>query len=172
MNKALAFGFSGAAKLDVATLALRQEVRDMCGADKCRQYGKSWMCPPGCGSLEDNAEQLKKYSVGLLVQTVGQLEDDFDYESMEEAGALQKKRFALFARELKQEYPELLALSSGACDLCEKCTYPDAPCRRPGEAAPSMEAFGLVVSDVCTSNGLPYYYGPRTIAYTSCYLLK
>lgn len=172
VKRALDFGFSGAAALDAATLALRPEVRDMCSADKCRLYGRSWMCPPGCGSLEENAVRLQGYTVGLLVQTVGQLEDDFDYEGMQEAGALQKQRFALFARELKQAYPGLLALSSGGCELCGKCTYPDAPCRHPEQAMPSMEAFGLVVSDVCRANELPYYYGPGTIAYTGCYLLK
>ena len=34
-----------------------------------------------------------------------------------------------------------------------------------------MEAYGLVVSQVCQDSGLPYYYGPRTITYTACVLV-
>jgi hypothetical protein len=35
-----------------------------------------------------------------------------------------------------------------------------------------MEAYGLLVSDVCQKAGLPYYYGKQTITYTSCILLE
>ena len=34
-----------------------------------------------------------------------------------------------------------------------------------------MEAYGLVVSQVCQDSGLPYYYGPQTITYTACVLI-
>jgi hypothetical protein len=34
-----------------------------------------------------------------------------------------------------------------------------------------MEGYGMVVSDVCRDNALPYYYGPNTITYTACALL-
>ena len=172
VQKALEFGFSHAASLDSSTLVLRPEVRDMCAADKCKAYGRNWMCPPACGSLEENSERMKGYSFGLIVQTTGDMEDDFDYEVMKEAGDEQKRRFHEYTKILKQQYPNLLALTSGSCELCKTCSYPDAPCRRPEDAMPSMEAFGLVVSDVCRDNDLPYYYGPRTITYTGCFLLS
>ena len=35
-----------------------------------------------------------------------------------------------------------------------------------------MEAYGMLVMQVCQANHLDYYYGPGKIAYTSCYLLK
>ena len=34
----------------------------------------------------------------------------------------------------------------------------------------SMEAYGLLVGDVCLRSGLPYNHGPRTMTYTSCLL--
>lgn len=170
VKKALAFGFSHAAGLDVSTLVLREEVRDMCSADKCRMYGRCWTCPPACGSLAENAEVLRGYASGLLVQTTAVLEDDFDYESMEKAGALQQERFRSLFRELKKESPGTMGLGSGGCRLCDVCTYPDAPCRNPDMATTSMEAYGLWVSDVCTRNGMAYNYGPQTITYTGCYL--
>ncbi len=171
VQKALDFGFTSAGLLDTSTLALLPEVRDMCAADKCRAYGRSWMCPPACGTLEENAEKLKPYRTGLIVQTTMELEDDFDYETMQAAGERQKQLFREFTKRLKGQYPGLLPLGSGGCTLCDACTYPGAPCRHPDEAVPSMEAFGLWVSDVCAKNGIAYNYGPRTITYTGCYLL-
>ena len=170
-KRAEEFGFSHAGVLNADTLSVRSEVRDMCAADKCHLYGKSWMCPPGCGSLEESREKLVGYTGGIIVQTTGQMEDDYDYETMMEAGKTQKENFFAFRKILRSEYPNMLALSSGGCELCESCTYPDEPCRQPDDAIPSMEAFGLVVSDVCTKNQLGYYYGPQTITYTGCYLL-
>ena len=34
----------------------------------------------------------------------------------------------------------------------------------------SMEACGILVSEACTLAGLKYYYGPRTLTYSSCVL--
>ncbi len=171
VRRAEAFGFSHAGALDAGTLRLRAEVRGMCAADKCHMYNKSWMCPPACGSLAENAEKLRRYGWGIIVQTTARLEDDFDIEAMQEAGRLQGERFVAFREDLEKEYPGLLPLGSGGCRRCGACTYPHAPCRFPDKAMPSMEAFGLLVSDVCADNGIPYYYGPGTLTYTGCYLL-
>lgn len=61
INKALDTGFSYAAPLNISTLVPRQDVRDMCAADKCGAYGKNWTCPPHCGSLEDCAARIQGY---------------------------------------------------------------------------------------------------------------
>lgn len=168
---ALGFGFSHAARLDVTKLVIREEVRDMCVADKCNLYNKNWMCPPACGTLEKNASMLNDYTHGILVQTTGALDDDFDYDSMQKTEQLQQKNFLRLLRDLKKRKPNVLALGSGGCRLCTHCTYPHLPCRYPEDATVSMEAFGLWVSEVCEQNDLPYYHGPKTITYTGCYLL-
>ncbi|MCL2494480.1 MAG: DUF2284 domain-containing protein [Oscillospiraceae bacterium] len=170
--RALAFGFTSAGPLDAATLLPRQEVRDMCAADRCRHYGKSWTCPPACPSLEENRALLAKYKSGILVQTTGTPEDEFDLEGMVEIGREHMRRFHALHKMLREDYPRLLALGAGACELCGACTYPAAPCRHPEDALTSMEAFGLVVSDACTANGLKYNYGPGTMTFTGCFLVE
>jgi len=172
VEKALAFGFSHAALLDAETLTLRSEVRDMCAAGKCGSYNKSWVCPPACGTLDEIAAKLAGYKRGLIVQTTVELEDEFDFDSMKDAAAQQKERFSAFRKTLIEQWPGLIPLSGGSCRLCEECTWPDNPCRQPEEAFVSMEAAGLVVSDVCASNGIAYYYGPKTLTYTSCFVLE
>ena len=67
---------------------------------------------------------------------------------------------------------EALAAGAGCCTVCRECTYPDAPCRFPEQKMSSMEALGMLVLEVCKANGLPYFYGENTIAYTSCFLLR
>ena len=96
--------------------------------------------------------------------------DDFDYESIAATERAHKRRFADFARQMRRLYPGCLPLTAGSCTLCARCTYPDRPCRYPTKRLSSMEAYGLLVSDICTRSGLAYNYGPRTMTYTSCVL--
>ena len=163
-------GFSHSAELDAAVLKPLTEVRDMCSADRCRSYGKNWSCPPACGSIEHAARRISQYRRGLIVQTTGELEDEFDLQAIAAIEARHKKAFLNLARQARLLYPGCLPLSSGACSLCRKCTYPDRPCRFPGKRLSSMEAYGLLVSDVCQKSELPYYYGPKTITFTACIL--
>ena len=170
MELALQIGFTHAGTMDPATAVLRSEVRDMCAA--CSQYGLRWSCPPGCGDLETLRQRLTEYKEGVLVQTVGNLEDDFDAEAIMGTQELHKEQLQKLIKPLKELFPDAAILGAGCCTVCKTCTYPDAPCRFPDRLMASMEAWGMVVSDVCRDNGVKYYYGPLTIAYTSCILLK
>ena len=147
--EALEVGFSHAAPLDASTIQLREDVRAMCSANSCGAYGSNWSCPPACGEIEDS----------------------FDAEGIMEAQARHKEHFSALHEQLIGRWPNLLALSAGICTRCKQCTYPDAPCRFPQKRFSSMEAYGILVTDACRANGLAYYYGPGTIAYTSCFLL-
>jgi hypothetical protein len=35
-----------------------------------------------------------------------------------------------------------------------------------------MEAYGMVVNEVCRDSGLPYYYGPETLTFVGCVLFN
>lgn len=163
-------GFTHVAPLDPKTLQVKPEVRQMCQANSCGMYAKRWSCPPGCGSLEDCEDRVSRYCHGILVQTVGELEDELDGEGMIETERRHKDNFLKMNGLLRQHQKDVLALGSGCCTLCKTCTYPDAPCRFPDRQISSMEAYGLVVLEACKANSLPYYYGKCTIAYTGCFL--
>lgn len=166
-----AAGFSAWSPLDPGTIECKSEVRGMCADNSCGQYEKRWSCPPGCGSLEACAAQIKDCTQGILVQTIGELEDEFDGEAMMETEALHKAHFQEMLSALRKETGHVLALGAGCCTRCRVCTYPDEPCRFPEEAVSSMEAYGMLVLQVCRDNGLTYYYGSDKIAYTGCFLL-
>lgn len=164
-------GFSAWVPLDVSTIELKQEVRDMCAVNSCGQYGKRWSCPPGCGTLEECAERIQGCTHGILVQTYGEIEDGFDFEAMMEIESDHKKHFTQMYALLGQQGEKVLAIGAGCCTQCAKCSYPDEPCRFPEKMVSSMEAYGMLVLEICKANGLTYYYGPEKMAYTSCFLL-
>ena len=122
--------------------------------------------------LDDLRRQIARYHSGILVQTVGEVEDSMDFEGMMEAEAAHKEHFAALHEKLLENWPGLLALGAGTCRRCSECTYPDAPCRFPDKRVSSMEAYGMLVLEVCKANGMGYYYGPQAISYTSCFLLE
>lgn len=165
-------GFTNCGIFDVKEMKFMTEVRDMCRANLCGLYGKCWTCPPAIDELEEIAAKAREYKWGILLQTTAYMEDEFDGETMMEAQNAQKERFVRYYKQLRENQIEHLAMSSGGCNKCKKCTYPDAPCRYPEFAVPSMEAYGLLVTDVCNSANIPYYYGKNTITFSSCVLFK
>ncbi len=165
-------GFSHAAPLSPDILEAREDVREMCAADRCTVYGKSWSCPPACGTLEQCASRMRKYSTGIIVQTTALMQDEFDYETVRDTGEKHKRMFDTLVRQVRLLYGECLPLTAGACTLCRVCTYPGRPCRFPEKRFSSMEAYGLLVSDVCLKSGLKYYYGEKTLTFSSCILMK
>ena len=169
---ALSCGFSHVGDLDVDTIVVRPEVRESCAANKCRSYDKNWACPPACGTLEECSERIHRYKKGLILQTTGTLEDSMDYEAMMELAADHGKHMDAFCDEIRRRFPQALIVGDGQCKRCKSCTYPDAPCRFPEKSTSSMEALGMVVSEVCARNQIPYYYGPGTLTYVGCVLIE
>ena len=172
VKEALASGFSQAGELNVEAVVFMPEIRDMCRADRCKSFGKNWRCPPACGTIEEAAARAKEYTYGVIVQSIGKMEDDFDYETIEGTSKLHKENFAKLVKTLKARHGDILPMGAGTCTICGTCSYPDSPCRHPDESISSMEAYGLWVSKVCELSGIPYNNGKQTITYTSCYLLK
>ena len=168
---ALKSGFTAAAPLPINALELKEEVRKMCEVNTCGRYNKSWSCPPGCGDLDTLQKRFQSYQKGILVQTTGTLEDSFDIEGIQDLSRRHKENLDRLTPLLRSRFPKLLPMGAGSCTLCKECTYPDAPCRFPDQASSSMEAYGLVVSEVCQKCNLPYYYGKDTLTYVACYLL-
>lgn len=167
-------GFDCVGAVRAADLQVRDEVRDMCASGKCHMHGRNWCCPPACGDLDEWREALDACEEGFVFQTVRELEDEFDGETMMEAEAEHKRRVEALADELASMgvYPDgCLLLAAGTCARCRPCAYPD-PCRFPDRRLVSMEAAGLLVTDACNAAGIPYNHGELTMAYTSCVLLR
>lgn len=165
-------GFDCTGTCPASELVVREEVRAMCAADKCHVYNTSWACPPACGDIYDFERRMHEYTYCTVVQTVMQLEDEFDGETIMEAQKVQMERYFKMLDDFEAAglSAEVMTLASGHCRLCKTCTYPDAPCRFPDKRPVSMEAAGIYVAEACTKAGIPYNHGKNTIAYSSCVL--
>lgn len=141
--------------------------RDMCAANYCGMYGKCHMCPPDVGEIDELMAELKSYSFALVYQTVTSLEDSFDFEGMSEAKKNTVK-IALALRELfsKSDISRVLHLGAGGCGVCEVCSKRiGEDCRFPELALPSLEAYGVNVSELAKSAGMKYINGQDTVTY-------
>lgn len=167
---ALEMGFSAVAEMDPRRLTVRPEVRAWCTEDKCGSYNTSWACPPGCGSLEDCAALLRRYTRGILLVTNIFRDNPAEQDVLLNGYAAHQARFRDFAACFCQENPGALLLGAGACSVCDICSYPQAPCRNPSARVSSLEACGVLVEEVCRDCGLTYYTG-RNVSFVACCLI-
>jgi len=149
------------------------DFKDMCAMNSCGKYNTNWMCPPGVGKIEDGIARIKQYNEGMIIQTITQLEDSFDFEGMQDAATRHDKVFRDVIQEIKSQYKTLkiMALSVGGCSLCDRCSYLDnLPCIQPERALSSVEAYGIDVNNLLTVSGLKYNNGVSTVSYVGLIL--
>jgi len=163
------------AVIDVDKISIRQELRDMCKSNVCGRYGTNWACPPAVGEIDKVKSEINEYAKALVIQTISQLEDSFDFEGMLEAKKAHKATFIEIFNTIKQMYPKhhMMGLSAGGCEFCERCTYLDnKPCRFPEELIPPIEGYGIDVTALANTSSIPYNNGPNTVSYMSAVLFE
>ncbi|MEA4889366.1 MAG: DUF2284 domain-containing protein [Clostridiaceae bacterium] len=161
-----------AAWINSSDIPFAPELRELCVQNSCGAYNSSWMGPPAIGPVEELMARVRSFSAGLVVQTVGQLEDSFDYPGMMEVKARHEALFSRIVAAIRGSVPaeRFLALNVGCCHICETCSYPDEPCLRPDEAMASVEAYGIFVNGMLTACGLKYNNGPDTVSFVGLIL--
>ncbi len=164
-NLAQRIGFWEIGSVDMALLRYYPEVRKICEQNTCRNYGKTWACPPAVGTLEACRCRVERYHSMLLFSGKYDLEDSFDFEGMQAGFYAFKQNVDVLGTEMEQRLTDYLLLSNEGCGRCETCTYPSAPCRFPSRLHHSIEGYGFVVSELATCAGIRYINGPDTVTY-------
>ena len=141
------------------------EVLEACRANRCGKYATCWTCPPGVGEPEELKAKILSYENAAIFNCRYELEDSFDFETMMESGKITQKKLLSITDDLKKKGVDFHALGCEGCHLCEKCTYPDAPCRFPDKLYPSIEGFGFIVSELARQAGIRYNNGPDTVTF-------
>jgi len=175
-----ALGISAAAYFKVAEseFVFDKRYRELCEVNTCGAYGKNYMCPPALGSYDDCVSEILRFEHALIISTIHQLEDSFDYEGMQEGGRIHGANVYKIWDYLKENrdnlsYSELKVLGAGGCSVCSKCgIIDDVPCRFPEKAIAPVEGHGIDVAHLTTSHGLNYINGENTVTYVALYLLK
>lgn len=151
--------------VDTGDIRFLQEVRGMCEVNTCRQYGKTWACPPAVGTVEECRERIRKYEKMAVFSVKYDLEDSFDYEGMKAGMAHFKEVCRKIDAEIRSKLDKYMILSNEGCDLCRECTHPDEPCRFPEQAHGSLEGYGILVSGLAGQAGIRYINGKNTVTY-------
>lgn len=169
---ALQLGATRAAMIRVADIQFSESFRDLCEMNSCGKYNTNWMCPPAVGPYEDLKNQVLGFAQGLVVQTVYQMEDSFDFEGMMNAANIHDEVFRRILDRFKKDRPAnpFLPLNAGVCRFCEQCTYPDQDCLYPDDALASLEACGIDVTALVTACGIPYNNGQASVSYVGMIL--
>lgn len=141
------------------------EIRKICEGNTCRSFGRTWACPPAVGTLEECRNHVLQYENMLLFSQKFDLEDSFDFESMENGLRSFKSTVDRFAEAVRPYVNDVLILSNEGCGRCRICTYPDAPCRFPDKLYPSIEGFGFIVSELARQAGIRYNNGANTVTF-------
>ena len=151
--------------VDIPSVNFHSDYREICRQNTCRSYGTSWACPPGVGTEEECIARFRSYDRMILFSRAYQLEDSFDFEGIAEGGADFRSRVEQLAQQADKYLPRYLMMANGGCRRCEKCTYPDSPCRFPDQVFHSMSGYMFTVSAVANLAGLKYNNGPDTVTF-------
>jgi len=169
----LEMGFSYAVLLRDLTLTCSPDLRAYCNADSCANYGKTWVCPPGCGTLESCQNQISKYCTGIVLQSVSEIPASTDkLTKLQRLNREHNSRFLRLSDIARRDGYSVLPLTTGGCIICETCTFPDIDCREPERRMHSLSAYGINVGELCKKAGLEYAFTEGIVYYTACLMLS
>ncbi len=167
-------GASGTGVVQVAEIRFERAYRKLCASNACGNYGKCWMCPPDVGDIDALIAAAQQYDKAIVYQSIGVLEDSYDFEGMMEAGAAHNQ----LALAIAQKFAALpcaksLHLGAGGCHICPVCAKKtDEACRHPNLAMAGLETYGIAVSELAALAGLKYMNGQDTVTYFGAFFYK
>ena len=157
--------------VEIADLKFTDRVRYICETE-CPQYGKSWSCPPAVGTVEACRNRCQKYDGGFLFTTVAEVSDLRNMEEMLSTRMEHEEVTRQIRDIFKKECVELLVLSTESCALCEKCAYPEAPCRHPDRMFPCIESYSILVTDLAEQYGITFLNDGNLVTWFSLILYR
>jgi predicted metal-binding protein len=166
IEKIKKYGATRVEIIEVKDITFHPELRKSCEMNQCGAYKKNWTCPPHVGDIHDLISELSQYKRALVFQSVYEIEDSFDIEGMDEA----QKKFQKLTNKIAQLFagsnPPVKVLGAGGCRICEVCgAATNTPCKFPAVAYSSLEAYGILVSDLAKTCGMNYINGQNTVTY-------
>lgn len=157
--------------IDTDELVFTDRVRYVCETE-CPMYGKSWACPPAVGDVETCRTRCLTFEKALLISTIAEVSDIANIEETLATRAPHEAITRQVHEMVKKQAAETMVLSTEACAHCEKCTYPDAPCRFPDRMYPCVESHGILVTDLAEKYGIDFLAGGNVVTWFSLILYR
>lgn len=159
-------------EMDPHELEFSQRVRWIC-QHECPQYGTSWACPPGVGTVEECRAHCLRYDRCLVISTVTEVADIADIAQTLATRADHEAITDQVAALLRRCGAEPFVLSTESCAICPRCAILDGqPCRFPEKMHPCVESQGINVIPVLEENGLDFQYGQNVVTWISMLLYR
>lgn len=171
ITKALTTGFTNAAELYNLKLQCQPHLREYCNPQGCPNHGNNWVCPPGCGSLEDCARTVSRFDAGILLQSVSKLAPNTTNEDYKVLTHQHNLRLQTFLETHCSDAAAILALTTGGCVFCDTCAFPQ-PCRKPNLRMNSLSAYGIDVGKLCELAGFDYAFSSDKLYLIALVLLS
>ena len=152
-------------------LVFTHRVRVIC-EQECPQYGKSWACPPGVGTVEECQQRCMAYPDALLITTMAEVSDITNiHETLATRGEHEEitRQVNSFFRE---QGVETYVLSTESCAICENCTYPFSPCRHRERMFPCVESHGILVTELTERYEIAFQAGGNIVTWFSLILYR
>ena len=73
---------------------------------------------------------------------------------------------------LQAQGAETYPLSTESCAVCQKCAYPDGPCRHPERMFPCLESHGILILDTAERLGIEFQPGGNVVTWFSLILYR
>ena len=109
---------------------------------------------------------------GLFFSTVAEVRDVMDMEEMLATRTAHEEITEEIHQYMAGQGLDTFVLSTESCDICEECSYPDAPCRFPDKMHPCLESYGIVVPEIVEREEMEYMLGGNTVLWFSLILFK
>jgi predicted metal-binding protein len=173
MGNAIQYGAYKAFVIDVDKISFDEDLRSYCTMNYCGSFGKNYACPPDVGTVGEVIGKAMEYKKALVFQTIGQLEDSYDFEGMQEAADIHTKVSDRIDHDMKLQSADYLQLTVGGCTVCKVCAIADKqPCRFPDRAVSSLEAYCMNVSNLAKLCDMKYINGKDTVTYFGAFLYR
>ncbi|NLO49123.1 MAG: DUF2284 domain-containing protein [Clostridiales bacterium] len=146
-------------------LNFSDKVRYICERE-CPNYGKSWACPPGIEPIGLCIEKCLAFDHVFLFTSIAEVSDCMNFDACLQARRSHEQMTRDIKKRFEERFGTVLALSTG-CTLCDKCAYPDNPCRHPSDRLSTIESHGILIMETASRLGIMLDCGNNMVTYLS-----
>ena len=136
------------------------KVRLFCKRD-CPSYDTNWSCPPAIPKVSKCRARCSEYDAALLFSSVGNTEEEYTKAKRAESKQVHEELTKHVEDFLINNGCMVYTLTSDACTLCPKCTFPHEYCRHAELMHPCIESHGIVISELAEKADMDYNMGQK-----------
>lgn len=156
---------------DTSLLMFSDNIRYICKTE-CQMYDKSYSCPSAVGTKEECEARCLEYKNGFIFSSIAIVNDSANLEETLSTKPEHEKMTREIKAMFEERFGKCLALSADACSICEKCAYPNEPCRHPDIMLPCIESHTIVVTDIAEKLGMEFFMGADMVTWFSIILFN